>query len=298
MIGTQLVGRTRPSSISIWTYCEKKVPHALPPEATVIEILKDVAAEEPVVQLCRELKEAGYTLALDDFTPGKNAQALVDLADIIKVDFRLTSPAERADIVKSHRGKISGFSRRRWRRRRSSFKRNKWGISIFRAIFSASRTSCRPRTSPATRPTTCACSRKSTSQGLASSLEHTIKRSTYLTYALLNYINSAHFSLRRSVGSIMEALELLGEHEVRRWASLAILTFIGADKPSEVNMASLVRAKFCESLAMKTDLADEASELFMTGMFSMLDVLVGRPIERNPGKDKRSAGHPGRTHLR
>jgi len=43
-------------------------------------------------------------------------------------------------------------------------------------------------------------------------------------------------------------------------------------------MTSLIRAKFCECLAMKTDLARKAPELFMTGMFSMLDVLVGRPL--------------------
>jgi EAL and modified HD-GYP domain-containing signal transduction protein len=56
------------------------------------------------------------------------------------------------------------------------------------------------------------------------------------------------------------------------------MTFMGADKPSQVSMTSLVRGKFCECLAMKTDLAKKASELFMTGMFSMLDVLVGRPL--------------------
>ena len=47
------------------------------------------------------------------------------------------------------------------------------------------------------------------------SLERIIKRDTYLSYALLNYINSAYFGLRESVGSIIQALALLGQREVR-----------------------------------------------------------------------------------
>ncbi len=95
----------------------------------------------------------------------------------------------------------------------------------------------------------------------------------------MNYINSAYFGLREGVGSIMQALALLGQREVRKWASLVIFTFIGEDKPSEVSVASLVRAKFCEDLATGAGLAGSASELFLTGMFSMLDVLIGRPLD-------------------
>ena len=76
----------------------------------------------------------------------------------------------------------------------------------------------------------------------------------------------------------MQALALLGEREVRRWACLILMTLIGAGKPSEVSRMSLIRGKFCECLAMKVGLAEKASELFMTGMFSMLDVLIGRPL--------------------
>ena len=52
-------------------------------------------------------------------------------------------------------------------------------------------------------------------------LERVIKQDTTLCYTLLNYINSAHFGLREKVTSLLSAMVLLGEEEIRRWASLS-----------------------------------------------------------------------------
>lgn len=109
-------------------------------------------------------------------------------------------------------------------------------------------------------------------------LQKTIMQDTYFTYSLLNYINSAFFGQTR-IASIQQALLLLGEREVRKWASLVTMTFIGVDKPPEVLVTSLIRAKLCELAAQMTSLAANAMELFLMGMFSMLDVLIGRPLE-------------------
>jgi c-di-GMP-related signal transduction protein len=48
-----------------------------------------------VIAACRRLKESGYTIALDDFGMNDSREALTDVADIIKVDLRETSPALR-----------------------------------------------------------------------------------------------------------------------------------------------------------------------------------------------------------
>ena len=63
-------------------------------------------------------------------------------------------------------------------------------------------------------------------------MEKIILRDTYFSYTLLNYMNSAFFGFRDEISSIRQALVLLGEHEVKKWASLVILTFIGSDKPA------------------------------------------------------------------
>ena len=71
----------------------------LPAGQTVVEILETVPADDLVVAACRRLKEAGYMIALDDFTLGDPRESLTDLADIIKVDLRVTSPANVAAMM-------------------------------------------------------------------------------------------------------------------------------------------------------------------------------------------------------
>ena len=74
----------------------------LPSGQTVVEVLETVPADDLVVAACRRLKEAGYMIALDDFAVNDPREALTDLADIIKVDLRATSPADAAAMVKRY----------------------------------------------------------------------------------------------------------------------------------------------------------------------------------------------------
>ena len=72
-----------------------KLPAMLPREQVAVEILEDVKPDEEVLRRCSELKSAGYMLVLDDFVYKKERLPLVELADIVKIDFRATSAAER-----------------------------------------------------------------------------------------------------------------------------------------------------------------------------------------------------------
>ena len=110
-------------------------------------------------------------------------------------------------------------------------------------------------------------------------LERIIKQDMTPCYTLLKYINSAYFGFRDEVTSLLSAIVLLGEKEIRRWASLVLFTLMGVDKPPEVVLRSLIRAQMCELLAVDLGLKGHESELFLMGMFSMLDVLIGRPLE-------------------
>jgi len=71
----------------------------LPRKYTVFEILETVEPTPEVVSACKRLKEAGFLLALDDFVYHRHLAPLVDLADIIKVDFLVTPPGDRQRLV-------------------------------------------------------------------------------------------------------------------------------------------------------------------------------------------------------
>jgi c-di-GMP-related signal transduction protein len=280
VLGTQLTRNSKAFINFNADLLKKKVPLVLRSETTVIEILENVAANDGVLELCRELKKAGYTIALDDFDQANGGTVgLLDLADIVKVDFRRSDAKQRADIIKSHGTGKAAFLAEKVETIEEFFEARRLGYRYFQGYFFSEPQIVSTRDVPANKIN---CLRMMSEINRPDmdfpTLEAVIRRDTYLTFTLLNYINSAYFGLRTSVGSIMQALALLGEREVRRWACLILMAFMGSDKSSEVTKTSLIRGKFCESLAVRIGLAEKASELFLTGILSMLDVLVGRPL--------------------
>jgi c-di-GMP phosphodiesterase len=109
-------------------------------------------------------------------------------------------------------------------------------------------------------------------------LEALITRDLELSYRLLRYANSAFFSRRREIGTVREAIVLLGERMTRRWALVVALAGGGAH-PDELLFDALVRGRAMELLAENAP-GLSADHAFTVGLFSMLPSLVNRPMEQ------------------
>jgi len=109
-------------------------------------------------------------------------------------------------------------------------------------------------------------------------LERIIKHEVSLSVKLLSLLNSAAFGLSQQVTSLKRALLLLGEDRLRKWASVVVLAGLGEDQPSELAVTGLIRAQFCEFLSSAA--GDTRLDYFLTGMLSILDALVGQPMEK------------------
>ena len=106
-------------------------------------------------------------------------------------------------------------------------------------------------------------------------LARVVSTDVALSYRLLRYMNSAYFSLRQPVTSIGQALALLGIDNIRQWVTLTLAAQIG-DKPRELFVTALIRARFCQ-LAGRPDDGTPA-ELFALGLFSVVDALTDTPM--------------------
>ena len=84
--------------------------------------------------------------------------------------------------------------------------------------------------------------------------------------------------MKAKVNSIKHALTLLGILEVRKWASLISLKSMGEDKPDELVVVSIIRARFGELIAQTVGMQKQAPDLFLLGMFSMIDAFLDRPL--------------------
>ena len=109
-----------------------------------------------------------------------------------------------------------------------------------------------------------------------SDIEQLVKRDVALSFRLLRYVNSAYYGLRGEVRSIGQALALLGLENVRRWATLSTLASID-NKPTELTLTALIRARFCELAGAKLGIGS-ASELFTLGLFSVIDGMMDAPM--------------------
>ena len=103
-----------------------------------------------------------------------------------------------------------------------------------------------------------------------------ISRDTALTISLLKIVNK--FARNSEVTSIRHAAAMLGQRELKRWIRTAVVNELYADKPNEIMRLSLIRAKFAENLAKNFELAMKTDELFIMGLFSVLDVILEKPM--------------------
>jgi EAL and modified HD-GYP domain-containing signal transduction protein len=107
-------------------------------------------------------------------------------------------------------------------------------------------------------------------------LERVIDHDVGLSVKLLRYINSAYFGLRSNIGSIKQAVMMLGARGVSRWALMIALTG-SPSTPRELAVTALTRARMCELLGVsRGDVG--ADELFTVGLLSVADALLDRPL--------------------
>ncbi len=104
-----------------------------------------------------------------------------------------------------------------------------------------------------------------------------IGRDTALTISLLKIVN--RMAVNSEITSIRHAAAMLGQKELKKWINTAVVNALYADKPNEVTRLSLLRAKFAENLACAFGLAMKTDELFLMGLFSVLDVILEKPME-------------------
>jgi EAL and modified HD-GYP domain-containing signal transduction protein len=112
----------------------------------------------------------------------------------------------------------------------------------------------------------------------AKKLTAIISADVSLSYRLLRYINSAYFYLLTKITSIPYAVTYLGENEIRRFVTLAVISEISSNKPVELVRLAAVRAKFCEKLGQECPGEINQNELFLLGLLSLLDAMLDTPI--------------------
>lgn len=255
-----------------------ELPLPMAPDALIIEIPEDVDVSEPLLNILNGFKRKGYTLAFNYPEPDESKTPLLSVVDIVKIDMqrcdREQLPAQ-VSAVKQYEVKILG-------EKIETHEDFEWckelGFDYFQGFFFS-----KPKnfTAQSIKP-----NRLAVLRILASlqdpdcdirELEELISNDVSMSYKILRIINSALYSMPRTIDSVKQAIMALGLKAIRDWVAIISLTDID-DKPRELVALSLQRARMMQSLAEASNLDPDAA--FTTGLFSCIDALMDQSMGR------------------
>ena len=257
-----------------------QVPLMFPSETVVIEILEDVEPTEDLIDACKHFGEKGYYIALDDFVYRPDLEPLMALADIIKIDFRETSFEKVADCVKKSSGYNVKLLAEKVETNEEFWKALEMGFDYFQGYFFSKPEIIGGKDISSAQMGLLQVMAEANKEDFEfREVEAVILRDVSISYKLLRYINSVYFGIIQDISSINQALVLLGENGTKRFLSLIAMAKLASDKPDELIRASIVRARFCESLGNISHSDIDRSGLFTLGLFSKIDAILDDSME-------------------
>lgn len=248
------------------------------PALAVFELREDIVIDAEVVEACRSLCESGYRLALDDFVPGSPAEKLLPFVSYVKVDMLALSRDQIAGLLQRLTPKGVTVVAEKVETRDGFEWARDIGCGLFQGHYFRKPEMRSGEVIPARHASHLRLLAALNQPSLSiERLEELVKQDAALSLRVLQCINSAAFPIRREVRSIGEALVLLGVGPIRKWASIWCLSKLSAGTTSELATVALLRARACELLSDEiTDV--DSGELFLVGLCSVLDVILGRPM--------------------
>ncbi|MFV2059184.1 MAG: EAL and HDOD domain-containing protein [Gammaproteobacteria bacterium] len=247
-------------------------------DQVVLEILEDIEIDDQIIAAVKKLSQKGYTIALDDFVYHKKLEPLIKLAQIIKIDVMALTKDELVEHVKILKKYDVKLLAEKVETQEEYEFCQKLEFDYYQGYFF-----CKPKIIVGKRPPANklaairVLAKLHDNSSTSKDIEELIMQDITMSMRLLRYINSSMYHVTRKVESISHAIILLGLDTVKSVATLVVLSKM-EDKPQELIITSLVRAKMSEYLAQRyvPELKDMA---FTTGLFSIIDAVMDKPIE-------------------
>lgn len=254
------------------------LPVPFPRENTVLEVLEDIVADDEVIAGIERFQGMGYRIALDDFAFAEHNTALLEIADIVKIDISAWEVTELPELVEKCRAAHCRVVAERVETPQQLDACLRAGFDMFQGFalsrpevvtstaFDASRMHCLELMARLSQPDI-----------PLAEVDALVRRDPGLVYRVLRAANSAAVALSRPIRTVREAVILLGLRQLQSWVTI----LVAAKMDGEINDQSqdlVTRAKMCELLAKRVpQVSPDAA--FAMGVVSKLDVVLGVPVE-------------------
>ena len=261
------------------SFVEGDLPLPFPKEHVVLEILEDIKVDDRLINSVRRLRSTGCEFALDDFVYHPALRPLIELCEIIKIDFQALSRAEiQTHVAELRQYNVKLLAEKLETHEDYGFARD-LGFSYFQGYFF-----CRPRvisgqSLPPNQLTTMRIlSALQDPEIKIGALSDLVSQDVTLSFKLLRSLNSAYYALPKRIESIHHAVVFMGLEQIKRWVTIIALASI-PNKPSQLMVVAMTRAKMCEQLGESSD-NNAKNKLFTVGLFSVLDALLDKNMDK------------------
>ena len=237
----------------------------------VIEVLEDIEADQELVDHLQKLKDAGYTIALDDFVYDTKWDPALKIADIVKIDVLAFDEEE----IKRHVALLKPFDVTLLAEKVETHEMFHFckdlGFTLFQGYFLSKPEQVKGRKVPANKLVVLnLLTQLQNPNAELGKIAAVIAKDPVLSVKLIKLVNSAAFSGRREITSLQHAVSMLGLRQVKSWATLLSLSTM-ADKPNALSMLAMTRAKMAQLLAECFTNSTDSDAYFTTGLLSNLD---------------------------
>lgn len=255
---------------------KKEIATILPQKHIVIEMLESIEPTDEIISACKKLKENGFILALDDFSINTKCNKLVEMIDIIKVDFITTKGEERKKIFNLLEiNKRIKFLAEKVETIEEYNEAMDYGYTYFQGYYFSKPVILSTRSVSTSRNTALKILKLINDKDINfNDLEVLILKDPVLSYKLIKLINSSTYYIKHKVNSIKYALTFFGEREMIKWLHIVLLNDLKGNNPSELVKVSLERAKFCELICEMSGYKEKTFLAYMTGLFSIMDTIL------------------------
>jgi EAL and modified HD-GYP domain-containing signal transduction protein len=245
----------------------------------VIEVLEDVRATPQVLQGIRTLRARGHRIALDDYSPQDSDPRLLEVTDIVKLEITHPPADELARLSRELQSAGLDLIAENVESREDFERCIALGFKGFQGNFLHQPETFNARRVPASRlgALRLAASLQSEDYSL-DDVERLLSQDVSLSYKVLRCINSSYYNLPRKIDSIRQAIVILGLDTLRQLCGLICLQALD-DRPPSLIVQAMTRGRMCEQLG-KLGGARDAGPFFITGLFSLLNALLGVPTRK------------------
>ncbi len=257
-------------------------PHALPPASGVVRVLPGALEAAEIVETLQTLRSAGYQTALEVNRDFPLSEGLQRQADILSFDLARGNPNP---ALLSRMGQTVAQKLVRGVKTQEQFLEAKdMGFALFRGPFFKEPEYRRDRQLGSNEVARLNLFRLLEAQDLdVKILSEAIRSDVSVSFRLLSYLNSAWFGFRHNIQSIDQAIVLLGWVKLKSWLRAVLFVDLAGKEevPQELAALSLQRGRFLELLGTEVDYwGFNPSSLFLLGLFSLMDSILGMPMEK------------------